>query len=72
MECNHEWRVDYDNFVDGCIGAICIKCGKRGCGCNVLKQHNNKIPQRFWRKKDTQSYKIKLQKFKEEQKLCCG
>jgi len=56
MQCKHEWRVDYDNFVEGCIGAICIKCGQKGCGCDVLKQHNNKIPDSFW-KKDTINYK---------------
>ena len=57
MNCKHEWRVNHDNFVEGCIGAICIKCGKTGCGCHVLKQHNNKIPKNFWRKEDTISYK---------------
>lgn len=64
MQCNHEWRVDHDQFIEGCIGAICIKCGETGCGCNVLKQHNNKIPQNFWNKEEAIKFKKHLRRKK--------
>jgi len=51
MKCKHEWRVDHDHFIDGCIGAVCIKCGLSACGCKVLDQHGT-IPQTFWNKED--------------------
>ena len=52
MECNHEWRVDNNRFVEGCIGAICIKCGYKSCGCKVYEQNNGKIPEIFWQIED--------------------
>lgn len=33
--CQHEWRYDSDNWVEGCVPAICIKCGKKGCAHDV-------------------------------------
>lgn len=35
VECEHEWRYNSDGWVEGCVPAICIKCGKTGCACDV-------------------------------------
>jgi len=48
LSCNHEWRVNPYAFEEGCIGAICIKCGERGCGCDVRRDNNDEIPEDFW------------------------
>lgn len=32
-KCEHEWRYRKDGWVEGCVPAICIKCGAFGCGC---------------------------------------
>lgn len=46
-KCRHKWRVNPGAFMRGCIGAICIKCGKRGCGCDVPKR-KGEMPKAFW------------------------
>jgi hypothetical protein len=35
MKCEHEWRYNSNGWVEGCVPAICIKCGKKGCAHDV-------------------------------------
>jgi hypothetical protein len=55
MNCKHIWRVHPGLWVEQCIGAICIKCGKRGCGCDVPKRIG-KMPKAFWNEDDAKEY----------------
>lgn len=35
QDCKHEWRYCKDYWVEGCVPAICVKCGVLGCICDV-------------------------------------
>lgn len=37
--CQHAWRYNPDGYVEGCVPAICILCGKKGCGCDGEKSN---------------------------------
>lgn len=58
-KCRHKWRVNDGAFEEGCIGAICIKCGERGCGCDVLER-NGQLPKSFWDRAGVKEIKDKL------------
>ena len=36
-KCDHKWRYRKDGWEEGCIPAICLKCGAFGCVCDYEK-----------------------------------
>jgi len=36
--CKHNWVEDPDYYVEQCTGAVCTKCGKLGCYCQVVRE----------------------------------
>ena len=39
-DCKHNWVHRKDGYVEYCIPAICIKCGKYGCICDAQLKDN--------------------------------
>jgi len=34
-DCKHDWVYHEDGYVEGCVPAICKKCGAFGCMCDM-------------------------------------
>ena len=42
-KCRHKWRYRKDGWEEGCVPAVCIKCGAFGCQCDIKRKPKKEI-----------------------------